>query len=225
MAKKSKRLEDKKAIQAGLNFYASRIGIGGKKRLNWAVAKVQQPPDKMTAGDLANLRLELALFCQLEGGRAIGSDWESDLPTDKEAKEMLKHVERIIAQTVGRQQVYIGRFDSEVIAEWDETIGCYTQTEHLNRGWRELTKLAIGRLIMECGHLLKECPAPAPRGLLGEMCNVWFVARRPNQIYCSPACQSRTNTRKLPSRQKPPIKVKNKGRRRTKARNFKKKAF
>jgi len=42
---------------------------------------------------------------------------------------------------------------------------------------------------------VKECPAPLARGAKDERCGRWFLAGRPNQIYCSPRCQSRATTR------------------------------
>lgn len=61
--------------------------------------------------------------------------------------------------------------------------------------WAQLARRALGRAIEEAGHLLKECPAPLPRGQAGEICEKWFVATRPNQDYCSPECKRRATMR------------------------------
>jgi hypothetical protein len=53
----------------------------------------------------------------------------------------------------------------------------------------------LGLLIAKKGHLLRACPAPAPRSQPKASCGQWFLAKRPNQAYCSASCQSRATTR------------------------------
>jgi hypothetical protein len=65
----------------------------------------------------------------------------------------------------------------------------------------ELEPIVFGELvrqIQEYGHLIKKCPAQAIRAAKGETCGKWFLAKRPNQDYCSATCVSRKTTRANP---------------------------
>jgi len=102
----------------------------------------------------------------------------------------------IIQRAVRRENITTGLAKIEATLWWDVKAGrfwAWEVDEHAD--WKLLATRALGLLIAEYGHLLKECPSPPKRGKAGEICGTWFVARRVNQEYCSAVCQSRASTR------------------------------
>ncbi|MBI4537171.1 MAG: hypothetical protein HY712_04350 [candidate division NC10 bacterium] len=182
-----------------------RVGTTPRERLAWVVAAVQRQPKDMTPGDRQNLRVEMAGFYHFET-HAQGTPY---IPTEEEAQEALRAFGQAIQRAVRRERisageiiteatgrrVRAGELVSDLAAVWDSGAGRFVAWDCTTAEWPTRATFALVRLIVESGHLLKECPAPASRGKEGEMCGVWFVANRPTQEYCSGTCQSRASTR------------------------------
>ncbi len=127
-------------------------------------------------------------------------------PSEHEAHEILRKFDSIIARVIHRESFPLAiysacdhvRWDDRPAAQNGQRFRCYQDIQPgRNKGaeWETRALHVLGQLIDECGHLLKECPAPASRGTEGETCGKWFLASRPNQKFCSAQCQSRTTTR------------------------------
>lgn len=116
-----------------------------------------------------------------------------DTPTEADVKEIRTRFGWIIEQAVRRKQAPIRGIRAMVYLWWDGKRFRYG--EDSDPGWADRAAQTLADLLEEHGHLLKECPALAPRAEAGETCGLWFVAKRPNQEYCSATCQSRASTR------------------------------
>lgn len=204
----------KKAVEF-VEFVHRRIGTTPRDRLAWVVGLVQRNPKEMTPGDRENLGLELAGFYHFEA-RAKGEPY---IYSDEEVQEVLRAFGVVIERAVQRERISVGGIMQEVekafagkggrpqhphrpgdiltdlAVVWDDQGGRFIPWEAEVAAWTTRAVRALVRLIMGYGHLVKECPAPAPRGEEGETCGTWFVAKRPNQEYCSATCQSRATTR------------------------------
>lgn len=77
---------------------------------------------------------------------------------------------------------------------WSPRQNRFTEEIRFPGDYETAAAQALGKLLLDFGHLVKECPAPKLRGKPGELCETWFVASRPNKLYCSSACQSRATT-------------------------------
>lgn len=159
-----------------------------RDRLAWAVALVQREPREMTPGDRENLRLGLWAFPIYLPSDRIGL-----LPPDEqEVREILKRFGDMIAKAARREEIE-RRGKPPLILSWNSQTGRYTELARLADP--DACERTLWILLREYGHLVKDCPAPAVRAKAGETCGVRFVAKRPNQDYCSATCQSRASTR------------------------------
>lgn len=182
-----------------------RVGSTPKDHLSWVVRVVQQSPDELTEGDRLNLRTELWHFFRLAGARITGRpldrphipgeplDWEA--PTPEETNDILQRYREVVETVIRRGAISLGTSTSEVGVAWDQPQQRFREYERIRGGWRERAPRVLGPIIEECGHLVKACPAAAPRSKGDETCGRWFVAKRPTQEYCSAICQNRANTR------------------------------
>jgi hypothetical protein len=101
-----------------------------------------------------------------------------------------------MAFVVKREPHYPFNHTAQLWRAWDEQSGRWNAAFlWFEQEWPDLAAIALDRLIGVHGHLVKECPAPAIRAKAEEICGRWFVAKRPNQDYCSSTCQSRASTR------------------------------
>lgn len=206
MKKRTKMQPGSGPIERDLEEYVSRrIGTAPRDRLAWVVRIVQQNPTEWTPGDRENLKLELAGFYHSES-RAQGMPY---YPADDEVKETLQAFRKAIERAVHRERISAGEIIGEIIgrrfragevltflsAVWDASAGRFVAWDGDTAEWPTRVMFTLVRLLVEWGHLVKECPAPASRGREGEACGVWFVANRPTQEYCSGTCQSRASTR------------------------------
>jgi hypothetical protein len=186
------------------SLYYERVGRTPREHLRWALALVDRPGGwkAFTPGDKDNLRLELATFAgknaELPGyGGITGSAGKVDTPTDEVAQQILEAFDNMLGAAIRRESISLGLITVEREIYWWEKTGQFLRWEVAVRtaGWMLRARLALGRAIVEAGHLLKVCPAPAPRGEQGKTCDTRFVASRPNQAYCSAKCQTRAATR------------------------------
>jgi hypothetical protein len=194
-----RRSPREKATWKEWNTILDRVGRARSSRLRWVVERVQESRRGMTAGQHEDLRRELALFASDGGGT-----WDEtglDVPRAEEVSEILAALEGIIAGAVKRERVSIARRVGELFLVWSESEERFRfWDDDDDDSWELQAKHALARLLVDCGNLLKECPAPSPRAGEGTTCETWFVANRPRQVYCSATCQSRAATRAFRTR-------------------------
>jgi hypothetical protein len=182
-----------------------RIGEIGRDRLAWVVETVQHE-GKLTPGDQDNLALELAAF--IWDGNPLPREHESRLrkyvgrietsvePLSSQQVAVVVDRLRHVIHAVARRDAYDAmRQDGMGRRIWDDLSGRWIAMPVASAPIDEFAAWALDRLILEHGHLVKACPAPALRAKDDAMCSRWFVAARPNQEYCSARCQSRATTR------------------------------
>ncbi|MFI5339685.1 MAG: hypothetical protein ACHQ7N_07595 [Candidatus Methylomirabilales bacterium] len=162
-----------------------RVGESWEHRLAWALGFVQLDPKSMSQADWYNARCELA------------AAFSQEASTYEEVREIQQQFKRAISELLQTRRVRLGNFEFELTVEIE-------RSTPKSRPRARLHEIIIGdpkrqavyflaHLLGEFGHLIKTCPAPAVRA--EQRCGRWFLAGRPNQLYCSPRCQSRTNTR------------------------------
>lgn len=178
-----------------------RIGRTPRERLAWVVSLAEKAPKDFLPGDWENLRLELAVFCSYgpsgfyEAGLAARGG-EIVRPSVEEAKQLHTMLGEMILLAIQRKRIPLGSVTREPVVSWDNRGKRFLWAEvPYRKGWSLRAKEVLAALLVDFGHLVKECPAPAPRGQEGEACGTWFVAGRPNQDYCTPQCRSRATTR------------------------------
>lgn len=203
---------DQDLVVAGLlPALERRIGRTERELLAWAVRAVQRNPKDMTLGDWDNLRSEVAVFCLWPWrGTTMGEITEFAQvdpmnqageiirPTQIEAGHMRMRMKAMIEDAVKRKPVTVDTVEGTLMLLWSSVAAgsrWYRSWYGVQFSWPDRVAHALAELIHKEGALLKECPAPAKRAKAGEICGEWFVAKRPNQDYCSPMCQSRASTR------------------------------
>ncbi len=106
----------------------------------------------------------------------------------------LKTWQQMIQCALNREPVSVVRGGSDTVLIWSPTGKRFVEETRYLQEYQVAAARALGKLLVDYGHLVKECPAPKLRGQPGETCETWFVASRPNKLYCSSACQSRATT-------------------------------
>ena len=217
-----KELEDDRFIAEaleGFHLYSERVGRTGQERLRWALSIVDKPGGwrAFTPGDRLNLRLELLTFMglgigldmrRLEAGEEpIGAHGRIVPPTEAEVGQILEMFDKLLVAAIRREDIVLDPSPAKRTLQWLEQDGHYgVRTDHIEKaGWIYYARKELVDAIGESGHLLKICPAPAKRGKEGETCNTRFVARRPNQAYCSARCQTRAASRAYRSGDSTPV--------------------
>lgn len=189
-----------------------RVGKTPTERLEWAVWFTQADLRALTRGDWLNLRLELSAFAgvlirehdrevplRLRERRAAPTAGESAVFAEDDVRELHGEFARVIGRLLQSDSVVVGTYQVTLTVErW------LPPAQGMGRPVRLRTTFPLGtsrathvlaHLLGIYGHLVKECPAPRPRGAKDERCGRWFLARRPNQVYCTTRCQSRATTR------------------------------
>jgi hypothetical protein len=116
--------------------------------------------------------------------------------------EILTQWDNMIQHALSREPVHIVPDHISTVLAWSPTANRFVEETWFPQGYETAAVRALGKLLVDYGHLVKECPAPKFRGKLGETCETLFVANRPNRMYCSGACQSRaTTSRSRPRKQ------------------------
>ncbi len=191
-----------------LEQFLSRISREPRDRLAWVVTLVQRGTGAMTRGDRANLQGELAAFLSLgvmglaRESLRPGATWSKALrkisvvtPLPDDIPGILMQVKRMIGPVVKRQRILLEERTGPIELLWNTAFGRWYPCDNRKLNMADLAAHALTPLILDYGHLVKECPAPGVRAKSGETCGLWFVAKRPNQDYCSATCQSRASTR------------------------------
>jgi hypothetical protein len=114
-------------------------------------------------------------------------------PSPAEAGKIRQLFGDLIIRTINRAPIALDHFTSKRSLMWNPSAKRWQPWEELppKASWIERASRVLGRLILDAGHLLRECPAP--KG--SRPCGKWFVANRPRQEYCSPKCQTRVTSR------------------------------
>jgi hypothetical protein len=166
-----------------------------RKRLEWAIHLAEQSPKTITPGDWENFRHEISAFCQEAGPTWAPRVGETvALPSEDEARSIHKALGEMIANAVQRKPTSLGMYARGDDLFWNEWQGRFSLGSS-GEGWHRQAMNTLAHLLVEFGHLVRECPALKPRGEEGETCGTWFVANRPRQTFCSPRCQSRATTK------------------------------
>jgi hypothetical protein len=196
---KKKRSRERQQWDAILN----RVGWEPRERLAWAVRRVQQESRReMSPGEREDLRAEVAVFSSgVKGGGASWTRGELNRPAAEEINGILVQLGRILQAAVNRERVTVARGVRELSLTWGPRGRFLLWDDGDDRDWNLRARQVLARLLVDSGHLLKECRAPAWRGKPGETCETWFVANRPKQDYCSATCQRRAARRAFRSRQ------------------------
>lgn len=172
-----------------------RIGKTSWDRLNWLVGRVYVPP--FTPEAWKGFERDIYFLGLLEGRTVPGVG----VLKRPDGQKLLNNIRGIIQSVLVRDPVQLP-LETRSLYWWpgteQEDPGYFLRTakRQLDLEWIALDSLY--RLIMEYGHLIKKCPAPAIRAKHGETCGKWFLAKRPNQDYCNPTCVSRKTTRDNP---------------------------
>lgn len=199
------RAEDIQAAQP-------RVGGTPHQRLDWAVRFAYRPLDGLTRGDWSNVRLELTAFAGVlirehdvdeVGRRSLTRRRpERDAPagySPEDVQTLHREFARIIGDLLRSDRVDVGMYELTLTIErFPVPPAGSTRPVRLTTSFPPGTSRAthvLAHLLGLYGHLVKECPAPLARGARDERCGRWFVAARPNQVYCSARCQSRATTR------------------------------
>ncbi len=190
-----------------------RIGFTPRDRLAWLVNVVQKRFEDLPPGERNDLRLAVVLYVMNDPSRqpreskaefATYRYEGQDSPTDEEVRDTLTHFEGVLRDVARREKLTSpsrGR-ESEYLS-WNEQAGRYVYGEvYSKRTWKEAVRFALWRQLVEYGHLVKECRAPRRRGKPGEVCGLLFVAKRPNQDFCSSTCRGRAGVRAVRARKR-----------------------
>ncbi len=168
-----------------------RIEAENGGRVGWVLRFAQKDLRTLTAGDWYNLRLELAAFI------LPFQETKEDvtLPSRHEVRQIHQRFRAVLSELIRVGRVKIGGYRSiELIRDQTGATSILIQPSS-SASPTQPYLLYLSILLFERRDLVKACPAPAPRGARGESCGQWFLARRPNQVYCSRRCQTRASTR------------------------------
>lgn len=190
-----------------------RIGFTPRDCLMWLVEVVQKRFADLPPGEREDLRLALVLYVSTDPARKSG-DFSAEFttyrreaqnfPTDAEVQEILVHFEGVLRAVARRERLTAPsrRRESEYLA-WNDKAERYSYGEvYSKRTWKEGVRFTLWRQLENCGHLVKECRAPRRRGKPGEVCGLLFVAKRPNQDFCSSTCRGRAGVRAVRARKR-----------------------
>ncbi len=170
-----------------------------KGHVKWIVHQAYELPQ--TEEEWMSFERDVFYFGVLEGQIALSGSVDSPKPGF--GKRILNRTRTVIEQTINLQPIPLGRFTKSLVwASFSERYRLSVTDETRRGNLEDVTLDALYDLILNYGHLIKQCPAPARRAKEDERCGKWFVAERPNQQYCSSRCLSRKTTRENPPEKK-----------------------
>jgi hypothetical protein len=189
-----------KQLDIDLFDILKRIGSSPREQLSWLVSLIESRAPQ-TPEDWGNLRRELLVFAM----HAAGAPSYGLACRDKDEEKLLEAIAEVLELALRRKESALPMQPRKL--RWDSSTGRFYEAVDLEQDtFRNAVLRGLSRRLMECGHLLKECQAPAKvkpgRKRKGEpkpeeaVCGKLFVARKQTQLYCSGACLSRTLTRK-----------------------------
>lgn len=192
------------AIERVLQLCAPRVGSTPQDRLRWALGHVEVPLSERTPGDIENLRMEIVYFIHARrpvrpvfSGVLVADDKGTvDAPSDREVAQILEVFDGLLKAALHRETVSVATVKLFRFLVWDPSSEEFVarETPKDEETWLLSSRWLLGQDIEKAGHLVKTCPAPAPRREPGDTCGRTFVAKRPNQTYCSATCQTRAST-------------------------------
>ena len=192
-----------------------RIGLDPLDTLRWALEFAQRDLEELTPGDWENLRLELTVFATMQLSKWRGQKPKAmrgpggydifmkvrapsreppmiEVATDQEIRDTQADFRRIFSRLYDKGWVSIGPVEIEYLATRRKIRGNLPR-ELVARMFALVKGIRFGALrylaehLMFFGELLEVCHDTT--------CGRWFVQSRKNQVYCSPQCQTRANTR------------------------------
>jgi hypothetical protein len=200
LAKIERRAADKHLEQQhkAIDAARDRIGRTGRERLEWVIQSTQEPGK--TPEWMAGFERDIYFYGVLGGRIGYGTASSVPAPSKGYGKRILEKFHDTLSKVIARERIpltantsYLAWFPGHRYRK----PAYYLLTDYED----ELEPIVFGELIrhvQEYGHLIKKCPAPAVRATKGEVCGKWFLAKRPNQEYCSATCVSRKTTRENP---------------------------
>jgi hypothetical protein len=171
-----------------------RVGLKALSRLNWALNFAQENAQELSAGDALNRRIELWAFIHTEP--LIWNAPESyTIPTtsylwpDEQAYLLIHERFGQLLQSIARPGVTSFEIDAKVgiEAKEDEAGQVHVIIGKARGNAPNMALLKFAQLLAEHGSQLRRCK--------DEDCNRWFTGR-PNKLYCSTVCTSRSTTRR-----------------------------
>ena len=193
----------------------NKICDSRRAHMEWVLEIAQLDQSKMTTPDWSNLRLEITAFCLFVGqsaqfaGLTIPLDslptsehaGKLVIPTNSSAKKILNIFQPVAEDVFLRKSISLGNIQKKPVLHWSDKNNRYVHSKITHIGWEDQAKDCLDSLIIEFGHLVKRCEAPKSRKK-SDTCSIIFLARRPNQVYCSSNCQNRATTRTSRARDK-----------------------
>jgi hypothetical protein len=196
----------------------ARLGKTPLDRLHWAVDFAGKDLGALTPGDWLNLQLELEVFSTTHAAVPFQQEpfsfphprvedvFDVDplhgskqmVRSDEEVRRVHQEFRRIFSDLIRTGQSDLGLFKFRLIASRRKGPTGKERASLLIKGLSnhvEHDTYMLADLLRMYGHLVKACPAPAPRSREVVECGAWFVADRPNKTYCSRRCQSRATTK------------------------------
>lgn len=192
---------------------SSRVGFTPKDRLTWLVSVAQRRIEDFTPGERDDVTLALSLYVFTDParsprqGRAEFLPYLGEprtLPTKTEIQEILTRCEEQLRAVARRENLTApSRPRQSEHLEWEKGAGRYAYREvYAKWSWTDGVRFALWRQLEAYGHLVKECRAPRRRGKPKEICGALFVAKRPNQDFCSSTCRGRAGIRAVRARRR-----------------------
>ncbi len=183
------------AISPVLIASLNRLPDDPRLRLAWVVDLVERPsPWPKEPEERVKLKTDIYAFIAKEGLTVISGigPYVRTHPAEKVEKAILDDWFNMIRSALKREKIYVT--DAKTSLMWWPLKNRYIESTDYPDYYEVAAVRALAKLLLQHGQLIKQCPAPALRGRKGETCETVFVASRPNKIYCSSACQSRTTT-------------------------------
>lgn len=175
-----------------------------RSRLDWAV-RLAGNIRELSKNDLAarNTKAELYAFigaCGLPVPASFIISWpgfdkrEGTPDSNRAYRVVLRRWEKSIGSVINREQVRVITKNVSTVLSWSSKKKRYVESTCFEDDLDTLADRALTALLLRYGHLVKQCPAPRLQNGSTTPCESWFVAKRTNNLYCSPQCQSRATT-------------------------------
>lgn len=211
------QMDETQPIDPNTSEAMDRIGHTHCEQLAWAV-RITSANRPESEGAWLKLHYEIVTFAMLAGPIGLPAPI---INRDKKRFEenVLDEFSALIRQALEHETIQTKLSQQPGFLMWDEKRQRYFQQQDFYND--DVTKAAargLAKRIVECGHMLRKCPAPAKRKpgrkaknqpkiskTIEEACGNVFVAKRRNQKYCSSACLNRIITRRKRSRPKKAI--------------------
>ncbi|HEX7124885.1 MAG TPA: hypothetical protein VF406_03800 [Thermodesulfobacteriota bacterium] len=180
-----------------------RVSQNRRARLEWALDFAQRRLDQLPEPAWLATQAEVAAFSRPSGGW-FDQPVERSVAAEDEIRQTQQAFRKIFLALIGTRRATLGPYRFEEVITTRPSVGAEvapvsesgTTVEYRGLKHDKLMTFLLARSLEEYAHLIRVCPAPAPRREPGEVCGRWFLAERSNQAYCSPQCQSRTATRR-----------------------------